>query len=151
MSKKSLLVDEESTTLDHRYFMEVRPRLYELHTNHGQYGTRQGRTLAEHLDSACQFVLTVSKIAGVPDDKRACILAATAVHDLNKLTDKNDKRNVKALARDRPFLLQQLDRAYVGQFVQTDEDMELVRRLIESHSEHHNTDAMRFVAEDPQI
>jgi CRISPR-associated protein Csc3 len=151
MLKKSLLFDEETTTLDDRYFSEVRPQLYQLHTNHGQYGTRQGRTLAEHLDSACQFVLTVSKIAGVPDDKRACILAATAVHDLNKLTDKNDKRNVKALARDRTFLLQQLDRACVAQFAQTDEEIELVRRLIERHSGHGASDGMRFLPEDPNI
>ncbi|MEG5026348.1 CRISPR-associated protein Csc3 [Microcoleus sp. AT8-B1] len=149
MSLKSLLFDEEPQTLDHRYFMEVRPQLYQLHTNHGQYGTRQGRTLAEHLDSACQFVLTVSKIAGVPDDKRACILAATAVHDLNKLAE--DGRNVKALARDRTFLLQQLDRACVAQFAQTESELELVRRLIERHSGHSASDGMRFLPEDPNI
>ncbi|MEG4332690.1 CRISPR-associated protein Csc3 [Microcoleus sp. AT9_A2] len=149
MSIKSLLFDEEPQTLDHRYFSEVRPKLYQLHTNHGQYGTRQGRTLAEHLDSACQFVLTVSKIAGVPDDKRACILAATAVHDLNKLAE--DGRNVKALARDRTFLLQQLDRACVAQFAQTESELELVRRLIERHSGHSASDGMRFLPEDPNI
>jgi len=149
MSRKSLLFDQEPQTLDHRYFSEVRPQLYQLHTNHGQYGTRQGRTLAEHLDSACQFVLTVSKIAGVPDDKRACILAATAVHDLNKLAD--DGRNVKTLARDRPFLLQQLDRACVAQFAQTESELELVRRLIERHSGHSASDGMRFLPEDPNI
>ncbi|MEG4027035.1 MULTISPECIES: CRISPR-associated protein Csc3 [unclassified Microcoleus] len=149
MSIKNSLFDEEPQTLDHRYFREVRPRLYELHTNHGQYGTRQGRTLAEHLDSACQFVLTVSKIAGVPDDKRACILAATAVHDLNKLAD--DGRNVKTLARDRSFLLQQLDRACVAEFAQTESELELVRRLIERHSGHSASDGMRFLPEDPNI
>jgi CRISPR-associated protein Csc3 len=118
---------------------------------HGQYGTRKGRSLAEHLDSACQFVLTVSKIADLPEEKRACILAATAVHDLNKLTEDEDRRNVKALARDRNFLTEQLERAGVSTLVKTDADLELIRRLIESHSGHGNTDGMRFVAEDPQI
>ncbi|MGB6166575.1 MAG: hypothetical protein WBF52_03225, partial [Geitlerinemataceae cyanobacterium] len=64
----SLLGNPLNQTLEKRYFSEVRPRLYELHTQHEQYGSRQGRTLAEHLDSACQFVLTVSKLAGVPED-----------------------------------------------------------------------------------
>ncbi|MGB3558092.1 MAG: hypothetical protein WBA24_06060, partial [Geitlerinemataceae cyanobacterium] len=145
----SLLGNPLNKTLDERYFCEVRRKLYELHTQHEQYGSRQGRTLAEHLDSACQFVLTVSKIAGVPDDKRACILAATAVHDLNKL-DPNE-RKVKTLARDRTFLQEQLDRACVAQFVQTDEELELVRRLIERHSGHSASDGMRFLPEDPNI
>ncbi|MFS8120093.1 MAG: CRISPR-associated protein Csc3, partial [Microcoleus sp.] len=149
MSKKSLLFDEEITTLDDRYFGEIRPRLYELHNKHSQYGSRQGRTLAEHLDSACQFVLTVSKLAGVPDDKRACIMAATAVHDLNKLAE--DGRNVKTLARDSTFLQQQLDRACVAQFAQTDEQLELIRRLIERHSGHSASDGTRFLPEDPNI
>lgn len=151
MLKRQRLLNREPESLDDLYFKEIRPKLYELHATHGQYGSRTGRTLAEHLDSACQFVLTVSKIAKVPEEKRAYILAATAVHDLNKLTEEKDKRNVKALARDRNFLRQQLDRAGVGELVKTDEDLELVRRLIESHSGHNNTDGMRFVGEDPRI
>ena len=151
MLKRQRLLNREPESLDDLYFKEIRPKLYELHATHGQYGSRTGRTLAEHLDSACQFVLTVSKIAKVLEEKRAYILAATAVHDLNKLTEEKDKRNVKALARDRNFLRQQLDRAGVGELVKTDEDLELVRRLIESHSGHNNTDGMRFVAEDPKI
>lgn len=149
MLKRQRILNREPESLDDLYFKEIRPRLYELHATHGQYGTRKGRTLAEHLDSACQFVLTVSKLAGVPEEKRACILAATAVHDLNKLDE--DGRNVKTLARDRTFLREQLDLAGVGELVKTDEDLELVRRLIESHSGHNNTDGMRFVAEDPQL
>jgi CRISPR-associated protein Csc3 len=145
----SLFDNKIPKTLEDRYFMEVRPRLYELHTQHGQYGSRQGRTLAEHLDSACQFVLTVSKIAKVSEDKRALILAATAVHDLNKLDD--HERKVKTLARDRNFLIEQLDRACVAQFVKTDEELELVRRLIERHSGHSASDRMRFLPEDPNI
>jgi CRISPR-associated protein Csc3 len=149
MSKRRWLLNSEPESLDEQYFKEIRPKLYELHAMHGQYGTRKGRTLAEHLDSACQFVLTVSKIAEVPEEKRACILAATAVHDLNKLTE--DGRNVKTLARDRNFLTEQLECAGVSTLVKTDADLELVRRLIESHSDHGNTDGMRFVAEDPKI
>ncbi|MCL1467497.1 CRISPR-associated protein Csc3 [Argonema galeatum] len=149
MLKRQRLLNREPEGLDDLYFKEIRPKLYELHAKHGQYGTRKGRTLAEHLDSACQFVLTVSKLAGVPEEKRGSILAATAVHDLNKL-DK-DERKVKTLARDRNFLREQLDRSGVGELVKTDEELELVRRLIESHSGHNNTDGMRFVAEDPQI
>lgn len=145
----SLFENKIPKTLEDRYFIEVRPRVYELHTQHRQYGSRQGRTLAEHLDSACQFVLTVSKIAKVPEDKRALILAATAVHDLNKLDEY--ERKVKTLARDRNFLLEQLDRACVAQFVQTDEELELVRRLIERHSGHSASDGMRFLPEDPNI
>jgi CRISPR-associated protein Csc3 len=149
MLKRRWLLNSEPESLDEHYFKEIRPKLYELHATHGQYGTRKGRTLAEHLDSACQFVLTVSKIAEVPEDKRACILAATAVHDLNKLTE--DGRNVKTLARDRNFLTEQLERAGVSTLVKTDEDLELVRRLIESHSGHSNSDGMRYVGEDPRI
>jgi len=151
MQKRRWLLNSEPESLDEQYFKEIRPRLYELHATHGQYGSRKGRTLAEHLDSACQFVLTVSKIAQVPEEKRACILAATAVHDLNKLTKEKDQRNVKALARDRNFLTEQLERAGVSSLVKTDQDLELVRRLIESHSGHSNTDGMRFIAEYPQI
>ncbi|WP_416669142.1 CRISPR-associated protein Csc3 [Egbenema bharatensis] len=148
MLKRRRLLNRELESLDERYFKEIRPKLYELHAAHGQYGTRKGRSLAEHLDSACQFVLTVSKIAEVPEDKRALILAATAVHDLNKLDQ--EQRKVKTLARDRPFLREQLSHAGVNELVTTDEDLELVRRLIESHSGHNNTDGTRFVAEDPQ-
>jgi len=136
-------------TIDEQYFYKVRPELYKNHTGHAQHGSRQGRSLAEHLDSACQFVLTVSKIAQVPDDKRAIILAATAVHDLNKLDPK--ERNVKTLARDRDFLKAQLERAGVADWVKTDEDLDLVRRLIERHSGHNASDGMRFLPEDPNI
>lgn len=136
-------------TIDEQYFYKVRPELYKNHTGHTQHGSRQGRSLAEHLDSACQFVLTVSKIAQVPDDKRAIILAATAVHDLNKLDPK--ERNVKTLARDRDFLKAQLERAGVADWVKTDEDLDLVRRLIERHSGHNASDGMRFLPEDPNI
>jgi CRISPR-associated protein Csc3 len=149
MLKRQRLLNREPAGLDELYFKEIRPKLYELHATHAHYGTRTGRTLAEHLDSACQFVLTVSKLAQVPEEKRACILAATAVHDLNKLDP--DERKVKTLARDRTFLREQLDRAGVGELVKTDADLELVRRLIESHSGHNNTDGMRFIAEDPAI
>lgn len=140
---------KEAQSLDERYFYEVRPRLYKLHAQHTQYGTREGRTLAEHLDSACQFVLTASKIAKTPEDKRACLLAATAVHDLNKLTD--DGRNVKTLARDRAFLKEQLAAACVSEFAQTEEDIELIRRVIERHSGHNASDGMRFLPENPDI
>ena len=149
MIKRRRLLGHEPKSLDERYFSEIRPKLDELHGKHGQYGIRKGRTLAEHLDSACQFVLTVSQIGQVPEDKRGCILAATAVHDLNKLDEKG--RNVKTLARDRSFLQKQLKRAGVSNLIQTDEDLELVRRLIESHSGHNNTDGMRFVAAASQV
>lgn len=149
MLKRRRLLKQEAQNLDERYFNEIRPKLYELHGVHAQYGSRQGRSLAEHLDSACQFVLTVSKLAKIPDDKRALILAATAVHDLNKL-DK-DGRNVKTLARDRTFLREQLEKAGVADWVKTDEDLELVRRLIERHSGHSASDGMRFLPEDSNI
>jgi len=136
-------------TLDERYFHEIRPNLYAMHGSHAQVRSREGRSLAEHLDSACQFVLTVSKLAKVPDDKRSLILAATAVHDLNKLA--NDGRNVKTLARDRTFLQEQLEKAGVADWVKTDEDLELLRRLIERHSGHSASDGMRFLPEDPNI
>lgn len=148
MLKRHRLLKQEPESLDELYFKEIRPRLYESHGTHGQFGSRKGRTLAEHLDSACQFVLTVSKIAGVPEEKRVLILAATAVHDLNKLIEGGG--SVKKLARDRLFLKEQLSRAGVDELVKTDEDLELVRRLIESHSGHNNSDGMRFIGEDPQ-
>ncbi len=144
-----LLGSQVRKTLEEQYFAEVRPQLYASHGTHYQYGSRAGRTLAEHLDSACQFVLTVSKIAAVPEDKRGCILAATAVHDLNKLDERG--RKVKTLARDREFLQAQLDRACVAELVRSDEDLELVRRLIERHSGHSTSDGMRYLPEDPQI
>lgn len=149
MLKRRNIFHGEPETLEEKYFSEIRPKLYKLYGTHAQYGTRKGRSLAEHLDSACQFVLSVSKIAQVPEHKRPSILAATAVHDLNKL-DK-DGRSVKTLARDRSFLQAQLERACVAQFVQTEEDLELVRRLIERHSGHNSSDGMRFLPEDPNI
>lgn len=88
-------------SLEERYFSEIRPLLYKRLGTHHQYGVRKGTTLAEHLDSACQFMLTVSRIAEVPEDKRPVLLAATAVHDLNKLDPQ--ERKVKTLARDRDF------------------------------------------------
>lgn len=150
MSKRNRLLGEPQTaSLEEQYFKHIRPQLYEQHGSHYQYGSRAGRSLAEHLDSACQFVLTVSKIAGVPEEKRGCILAATAVHDLNKLA--NDGRNVKNLARDRAFLEEQLRLIGVEQLVKTDEDLELVRKLIERHSGHNVSDGTRFLPEDPNI
>jgi CRISPR-associated protein Csc3 len=141
--------DRPDRSVSDRYFADVRPSLHKRHGTHAQYGTRSGRSLAEHLDSACQFVLTVSAIADVPDEKRGLILAATAVHDLNKLDDRG--RNVKTLARDRDFLTEQLERACVDTFVQTDADLELVRKLIERHSGHSASDGTRFLPEDPNI
>ena len=149
MFKQRRLFGKEAQSLDERYFKDIRPRLYELHTNYAQSGSRQGRSLAEHLDSACQFVLSVSKLAEVPDEKRACIVAATAVHDLNKIDSR--QRNVKTLARDRTFLEATLKAAGVDTWVKTDEDLELVRRLIERHSGHSASDGMRFLPEDSEI
>ena len=150
MTKRNRLLGEPQTeSLEEKYFKSIRPQLYEQHGSHSQYGTRSGSSLAEHLDSACQFVLTVSKISGVPEEKRGCILAATAVHDLNKLA--NDGRNVKTLARDRTFLKDQLKIIGVDQFVKTDEYLELVRKLVERHSGHNVSDGTRFLPEDPNI
>ncbi|HEY9663578.1 MAG TPA: CRISPR-associated protein Csc3, partial [Allocoleopsis sp.] len=143
------LLNRPPKTIEERYFSEIRPQLYSLHATHQQRGIRQSRTLAEHLDSACQFVLTVSRIAGVPDNKRAVILAATAVHDLNKL-DKSG-RNVKTLARSKEFLQEQLKQAGVDSFALGDEEIELARRLIERHSGHNVSDGSRFLPEDPNI
>ena len=142
-------IEGRSPDLEKRYFKEIRPRLYENHGKHAQYGSRARRSLAEHLDSACQFVLSVSKLAGWTEETRSLILAATAVHDLNKLD--NQGRNVKTLARDRPFLEAQLHRACVAEFIRSDDDLELVRRLIERHSGHSVSDGMRFLPEDPDI
>lgn len=149
MSNQRRLLNRQPKTLDERYFSEIRPNLYERHATHAQYGTRKGRSLAEHLDSACQFVLTVSRIAGVPEDKRPILLAATAVHDLNKLDPSG--RKVKALARDKAFLQEQLELACVKDFISTEEDFELARRLIERHSGHNASDGMRFFPEDEAI
>jgi CRISPR-associated protein Csc3 len=143
------ILNRPPQSLDEKYFSEIRPLLYERHGKHSQWGTRAKHTLAEHLDSACQFVLTVSKMAEVPDDKRAVILAATAVHDLNKL-DKSG-RSVKTLARDKVFLKDQLDQAGVISLVPSDADLELARRLIERHSAHNASDGALFLPEDPQI
>jgi CRISPR-associated protein Csc3 len=136
-------------TLEERYFSEIRPQLYERHAAHHQYGVRKGTTLAEHLDSACQFMLTVSRIGGVPEDKRPILLAATAVHDLNKLD--SQERNVKTLARNRTFLQEQLEKACVLSFVVTEDDFELARKLIERHSGHNRSDGAIFLPEDPAI
>lgn len=144
------LLNRTPETLDDRYFQKIRPRLYELHGKHHQHGVRESKTLAEHLDSACQFSLTVSRLAGVPELQRAVLLAATAVHDLNKLDGANG-RNVKNLARNQTFLKDQLEQAGVGVLIQTDADLELARKLIERHSGHNVSDGARFLPEDPQI
>jgi CRISPR-associated protein Csc3 len=143
------LLNRPPKTLEERYFSEIRPLLYKRHGTHHQWGTRGKHTLAEHLDSACQFVLTVSRMAGVPDAKRAVILAATAVHDLNKL-DKSG-RNVKKLARNKDFLVEQLEVAGIISFVPGEDELELARRLIERHSGHNASDGALFLPEDPQI
>ncbi|PZO13165.1 MAG: CRISPR-associated protein Csc3 [Leptolyngbya foveolarum] len=150
MSTKHRFFQKKTQGLDEQYFNEIRPKLYALHANHAQTGIREGRSFAEHLDSACQFVLTVSKLAKVPDEKRACILAATAVHDLNKFKEAKGGK-VKALARNAAFLTERLKEAGVDAWVKTPEDLELVRRLIERHSGHNATDGMRFLPEDPNI
>ncbi|WP_323196390.1 CRISPR-associated protein Csc3 [Nodularia harveyana] len=150
MIKRGRILNRPPKSLEEHYFSEVRPQLYENHGHHDQYGVRTGTTLAEHLDSACQFILTVSRIAQVTEDKRPLLLAATAVHDLNKL-EGSQGRNVKTLARDRDFLKEQLEKACVLNFVFTDEDLELVRKLIERHSGHSVSDGARFLPEDPNI
>ncbi len=149
MLSRTSLLNRAPKSLEERYFSQIRPSLYELHAHRHQYGVRKGTTLAEHLDSACQFMLTVSRIGEVPEDKRPLLLAATAVHDLNKLD--TQERNVKTLARNRDFLLEQLHKACVDSFVSTDEDLELVRKLIERHSGHNVSDGTRFLPEDPNI
>jgi CRISPR-associated protein Csc3 len=143
------ILNRPPKSLEERYFSEIRPLLYERHGTHHQWGTREKHTLAEHLDSACQFVLTVSRMAEVPDDKRAVILAATAVHDLNKLDE--SERKVKTLARDKDFLQGQLEKAGVISFVSGETELELARRLIERHSGHNASDGALFLPEDPQI
>ncbi|MEG4284146.1 CRISPR-associated protein Csc3 [Microcoleus sp. A006_D1] len=151
MSNQRRLLNRPPKTLEERYFSEIRPQLYKRHAAHHQYGVREGTTLAEHLDSACQFMLTVSRIGGVPEDKRPVLLAATAVHDLNKLDLSGQKRNVQTLARNREFLQEQLEKACVLSFVVTENDFELARKLIERHSGHNRTDAAIFLPEDPAI
>ena len=143
------LINRPPKTLEERYFREIRPRLYEMYGSHSQWGSREKHTLAEHFDSACQFVLTVSAIAKVPGKERAVILAASAVHDLNKLA--SDGRNVQKLARDKQFLKEQLEAAGVSSFVPGEEELELVRKLIERHSGHNVSDGTRFLPEDSQI
>lgn len=150
MSTKHRFFQKKTQSLDEQYFNEIRPKLYALHADHAQTGIREGRSFAEHLDSACQFVLTVSKLAKVPDEKRACIVAATAVHDLNKFKEAKGGK-VKALARNPAFLTARLKEAGVDVWVKTPEDLELVRCLIERHSGHNATDGMRFLPEDPNI
>ncbi|KHG38971.1 MAG: CRISPR-associated protein Csc3 [Aphanizomenon flos-aquae KM1D3_PB] len=149
MIKRGRLLNRPPISLEERYFSEIRPQLYENHAHHHQYGVRKGTTLAEHLDSACQFILTVSRIGEVPEDKRPLLLAATAVHDLNKLDSQG--RNVKTLARDKDFLKEELKKACVLSFVNTEDDLELVRKLIERHSGHNVSDGARFLPEDPNI
>ena len=149
MLNQCQLLNRPPKSLEEIYFSEIRPLLYERHAAHYQYGVRSGTTLAEHLDSACQFMLTVSRLAGVPEDKRPLLLAATPVHDLNKLDPKG--RNVKTLARDRAFLQEQLELAGVSRFVVTEDDFELVRKLIERHSGHNRSDGAIFLPEDPAI
>ena len=117
------LLGKPPKTLEERYFSEIRPEFYKIHGNHHQHGVRKGTTLAQHFDSACQFVLTVGRIAEIPEDKRTVLLAATAVHDLNKLD--NQGRNVKTLARNREFLEQELYRVGVSSLIKNDEDLEL--------------------------
>jgi CRISPR-associated protein Csc3 len=136
-------------TLEERYFSEVRPKFYERFGTHHQRGIRESHTLAEHLDSACQFSLTVSRLAKVPEPERAVLLAATSVHDLNKLDESG--RNVKTLARNQEFLRQQFDQAGVAQFIPNDEALGLARKLIERHSGHNVSDGARFLPEDPRI
>ncbi|AFY75029.1 hypothetical protein Syn7502_03135 [Synechococcus sp. PCC 7502] len=143
------LLGRPPKTLEERYFSEIRPKFYKIHGSHHQHGVRKGTTLAQHFDSACQFVLTVSRIAEIPDDKRAVLLAATAVHDLNKLD--NQGRNVKTLDRNREFLEQELYRVGVSSLIKNDYDLELARKLIERHSGHNASDGALFLPEDPMI
>ncbi len=65
MPKATRLLNRPPQSLEEAYFSEIRPKLYENHAHHHQYGVRTGTTLAQHLDSACQFALTATGIAGV--------------------------------------------------------------------------------------
>ncbi len=144
------LLNRSPRTLEERYFSEIRPKLYELHANHRQYGVRKSRSLAEHFDSACQFVLTVSKLAGISEEKRAVLLAATAVHDLNKIGPPGGK--VRELARNKAFLQAQLELACVATLIAGDGELELARSLIERHSGHNISDGSIFLPQvDPDI
>jgi CRISPR-associated protein Csc3 len=149
MPKATRLLNRPPQSLEEAYFSEIRPKLYENHAHHHQYGVRTGTTVAQHLDSACQFALTATGIARVEENKRGLILAATAVHDLNKLDPQG--RNVKTLARDKQFLREQLEKACVISFVKSEADLELVRKLIERHSGHNVSDGARFLPEDEDI
>nr|WP_317106886.1 hypothetical protein [Chroococcidiopsis sp. SAG 2025] len=68
---------------------------------------------------------------------------------MNKLDTQG--RNVKTLARNKDFLREELEKACVLTFVVTEDDFELVRKLIERHSGHNISDAARFLPEDPDI
>jgi CRISPR-associated protein Csc3 len=131
------------------YFAEIRPQLYKRLAHHQQYGVRTGRSLAEHLDSATQLVLTLSPLAKLDERQTKVLLAAALVHDLNKLDEQ--ERSVKHLARDSHFLKQQLELAGVLKLVNNAEDLEIIRRLIERHSAKHQTDGMLLFPEDPSI
>ncbi len=148
MSIRSNAVKSSDPLFD-RYFLEFRSLLYVRHSEHMQYGSRSGRSLAEHLDSVCQFVLTIGAMAGFPPDLRAALLAAALIHDLNKLDEAG--RSVKTLARNQQFLHNQLESAGAISLISSQHDLELVRRLIERHSGHHVTDGMAFFPEDPLI
>jgi CRISPR-associated protein Csc3 len=144
------LFNRQPKTLYEIYFSKIRPNLYERFGNRYQYRVRKGRSLAEHLDSAYQFVLTVTEISSTEEEKRRAILAATIVHDLNKLDELG--RNVKTLARDPQFLEEQLQLAGVAELVgDLLVNRELIRKLIERHSGHNVSDGTRFLPEDPAI
>ena len=93
--------------------------------------------------------MTVTSVAELAEEIRKVILAAAIIHDVNKL-DK-EKRNVKTLARDKAFLEEQLKLAGVIDFINNDEDWELVRKLSERHSGHNISDGMMFFPEDENI
>lgn len=143
------LLNRPPKTLEERYFSEIRPLLYERYGAQHQWGSRGKHTLAEHLDSVCQFVLTVGRIAKISDEELAVILAAAVVHDLNKLDQAG--RNVKTLARNKEFLQDQLEKAGVSSFIPGDAELELVRKLIERHSGHNVSDGTRFLPEESEI
>lgn len=139
---------EEFASIDERYFHNIRPRLFELHGDHRQYGSREGKSLAEHLDSACQFVLTVSRLANFPETERRCVLCAAAIHDLNKIDSHG--RSVKDLARTPGYIREQLEVLGISDLVFGDE-IELLRKLIERHSAHNVTDGASFLPEPPIV
>jgi len=145
----SLLFGHKRKTLDEVYFQDIRPGLYTRLDLKQQHGVRTGRSLAEHLDSAVQFTLTLSRLAQLEEPCRKILAAAAAVHDLNKLAD--DGRSVQKLARDPDFLKQSLKTAGVLKWLSSDSELEMVRRLIERHSGHHVSDGLSFLPEDPLI